>query len=573
MGKGQVKKMETSRNPLCCLADEGHTGVKSTQDDTNYVQVAEDILAQERHKRGLKSNLAGGLSLSPSCSSLTSSGSEGSVIDGTKKKKKKGIKSWGSWRNSSSNGRDSLYPSPSSSSQSVPASVSVSFPRRLWRILTRRLSSSRKSDIKAGPDNLTNNSDNNNNSTGMSNAHGEGSHYNLSNSPRVTGCREVHPGGVYRGLTDCNLPLAEGLQSATKVEQALQEEIGLCVRYLRGQQSDSRGNTCEVDVGVLESHLSSIEAFSQNIAVCVEECAGEVTAREHRHTAEMALLRSRVEHLVEVQKEVVGRRHGKGTCARRARYAEMIEEKLLQAVTYFREVNCNEAGDESVDGVDVNEVKCSPGEYGAKIGGSFQAPHVLGEELCRYVFDPESRLEWEDGEVETSEVLERIDSCTVVIRQILKPKALMMMMQARRREIVFLSHRREINPHTKQTILVNFSVDHPKAPLIPSSTHIRAHINTALVADTLLVSPSPSSSMESLASSSASVRSSSSSLSGTSSTREEISSRVSFVSTLHLGGWVPSWCARQQIRHASSNGFQRAVQFCQGAYRDVPLVL
>lgn len=149
---------------------------------------------------------------------------------------------------------------------------------------------------------------------------------------------------------------------------------------------------------------------------------------------------------------------------------------------------------------------------------------ITGYELCKYFFDPDIRMEWE-ATIESSKVIEKLSDDSLIFHQVVKrvwPSA--------QRDSVFWSHMRafeiENKPNkngVKDWIVVNYSCDHEKAPVRDGI--VRAQANVAMICSTEILNKDKLNDLQSC-------------------TRDDILCKITYVSQVNPGGWVPAKALR-----------------------------
>ncbi len=150
---------------------------------------------------------------------------------------------------------------------------------------------------------------------------------------------------------------------------------------------------------------------------------------------------------------------------------------------------------------------------------------ITGHELCKYFFDPDCRMEWE-ATLDSSKVIEKLNDDTLIFHQLVKrvwPSA--------QRDSCFWSHIRpfesqrnsKLNDYLKDWIVVNYSIEHEKAPL--KDGLVRAQANIAMICSTEILNKKKLNDLSTL-------------------TRDEICCHITYVSQVNPGGWVPAKALR-----------------------------
>ena len=138
---------------------------------------------------------------------------------------------------------------------------------------------------------------------------------------------------------------------------------------------------------------------------------------------------------------------------------------------------------------------------------------ITGHELCKYFWDPSVRLEWE-GFLESSRVIEIISDDTLIFHQVQKrvwPTA--------QRDTCFWSHIRSVESENNEYpdwVVVNYSISHELAPA--KEPRVRAWANVAMICSTIVSSTNRNAAI----------------------TRENLTCKITYVSHVNPGGWVPA---------------------------------
>lgn len=146
---------------------------------------------------------------------------------------------------------------------------------------------------------------------------------------------------------------------------------------------------------------------------------------------------------------------------------------------------------------------------------------ITAHELCKYFFDADIRMEWE-ATLESSKVVEKLADDTLIFHQVVKrvwPSA--------QRDSCFWSHIRpfETNQQNgiKSWIVVNYSTEHEKAKC--KDGIVRAQANIAMICSTEIINLNKVNDLKSC-------------------TRNDIACKITYVSQVNPGGWVPAKALR-----------------------------
>ena len=134
-------------------------------------------------------------------------------------------------------------------------------------------------------------------------------------------------------------------------------------------------------------------------------------------------------------------------------------------------------------------------------------------------------MEWE-ATLDSSKVIEKLNDDTLIFHQLVKrvwPSA--------QRDSCFWSHIRpfesqrntKLNDYLKDWIVVNYSIEHEKAPL--KDGLVRAQANIAMICSTEILNKKKLNDLSTL-------------------TRDEICCHITYVSQVNPGGWVPAKALR-----------------------------
>ena len=163
-----------------------------------------------------------------------------------------------------------------------------------------------------------------------------------------------------------------------------------------------------------------------------------------------------------------------------------------------------------------------------------QVQAVSAQEICRWFFDPDVKMEWEGHLLERVKVLEILAPDTIIIQSIMKrvwPSA--------QRDMVFLSHIRHVSAFDSSSnendtwIVCNYSVDHSDGIL--GRGVVRCIMRASMVCQTVILDPKYNIQPEDN--------------SDLKVPRNKIACNVWYTADVNPGGWAPAKVLRQIYKH------------------------
>ena len=174
--------------------------------------------------------------------------------------------------------------------------------------------------------------------------------------------------------------------------------------------------------------------------------------------------------------------------------------------------------------VEIDGVVCDP------LKATHQVDGITAEEMCRWFYDPDYKMEWEGHLLDKVKVLEILSPDTAIIQSVMKrvwPSA--------QRDMVYLSHIRHVSAFERENnqndtwIVCNYSVDHPDGHL--GRGVVRCNLRSSMVCQTTLKQELPNSTPE------------------TRYSREKVACKVWYTADVNPGGWAPAKVLRQIYKH------------------------
>lgn len=178
-------------------------------------------------------------------------------------------------------------------------------------------------------------------------------------------------------------------------------------------------------------------------------------------------------------------------------------------------------------------------EEGGIVCDPLKAVHVVrgvtGREVCHYFYNPEVRFDWETT-LESMEVLEVLEPMTVIVHQIHKR-----VWPATQRDALFWSHMarapNEEDPDAHDVwIVCNNSCDTPHVPL---GKCVRVRLTVCLMCQTFVDPPQPNTNI----------------------TRDNLSCKITYCSTINPGGWAPASVLRAVYKREYPKFLKRFTQY------------
>ena len=158
-----------------------------------------------------------------------------------------------------------------------------------------------------------------------------------------------------------------------------------------------------------------------------------------------------------------------------------------------------------------------------------QVEGITAEEMCRWFFDPDVKMEWEGHLLEKVKVLEILAPDTVIIQSVMKrvwPSA--------QRDIVYLSHIRHVSAYNQESnendtwIVCNYSVDHSEGVL--GRGVVRCQVRASMVCQTIVINTGVVSANLKYP-------------------RSKVACKVWYTADVNPGGWAPAKVLRQIYKH------------------------
>ncbi|XP_064475291.1 ceramide transfer protein-like [Ornithodoros turicata] len=178
-------------------------------------------------------------------------------------------------------------------------------------------------------------------------------------------------------------------------------------------------------------------------------------------------------------------------------------------------------------------------EEGGVVCDPLKAVHVVrgvtGHEMCHYFYNPDVRFDWETT-LETMNVVEVLEPSTVIVHQIHKR-----VWPATQRDALFWSHMERM-PNAQDPdahdiwIVCNNSCD---APEVPVGKCVRVRLTVCLMCQTFVDPPQPNSKI----------------------TRDNLSCRITYCSTINPGGWAPASVLRAVYKREYPKFLKRFTQY------------
>jgi collagen type IV alpha-3-binding protein len=170
---------------------------------------------------------------------------------------------------------------------------------------------------------------------------------------------------------------------------------------------------------------------------------------------------------------------------------------------------------------------------------------ITGHELCHYFWDPAVRMEWE-GTLDASSVVEWVSQDTVITHQVHKR-----VWPASQRDSLFWSTIRhcpsEDDEGPDYWIVVNYSTDHPDAPV--GNKCVRIRFNIALICQTVVQPPE----------------------SGQEISRENLTCKIQYSANVNPGGWAPPSVLRAVYKREYPRFLKRFTNYVIETTKDKPL--
>lgn len=189
-------------------------------------------------------------------------------------------------------------------------------------------------------------------------------------------------------------------------------------------------------------------------------------------------------------------------------------------------------------------------EEGGVVCDPLKAVHmvrgVTGREMCHYFFSPDVRFDWETT-LETMNVVEALEPTTVIVHQIHKR-----VWPATQRDALFWSHMARM-PNTQDPdahdiwIVCNNSCD---APEVSVGKCVRVRLTVCLMGQTFVDPPQPNSEI----------------------TRDNISCRITYCSTINPGGWAPASVLRAVYKREYPKFLKRFTQYVKEQTESKPIM-
>uniref|UniRef100_A0A1B6ECM8 Ceramide transfer protein n=1 Tax=Clastoptera arizonana TaxID=38151 RepID=A0A1B6ECM8_9HEMI len=173
---------------------------------------------------------------------------------------------------------------------------------------------------------------------------------------------------------------------------------------------------------------------------------------------------------------------------------------------------------------------------------------VTGHEMCHYFFKPEYRHEWE-ATVEQMKVLETIGDDTLLFLQVHKR-----IWPASQRDALFWSHMTQVpNINDKDAnniwVVVNHSTEAPEYPA-KSKGCVRILLSVCLMCQTLVTPPTDGSEI----------------------TRDDITCKITYCSTVNPGGWVPASALRALYKREYPKFLKRFTSYVISQTKNKPIM-
>eukprot|EP00730_Choanoeca_flexa_P003901 TRINITY_DN11537_c0_g1_i3.p1 TRINITY_DN11537_c0_g1~~TRINITY_DN11537_c0_g1_i3.p1 ORF type:complete len:696 (+),score=164.81 TRINITY_DN11537_c0_g1_i3:88-2175(+) len=219
-------------------------------------------------------------------------------------------------------------------------------------------------------------------------------------------------------------------------------------------------------------------------------------------------------------------------------YAKLVEEQIQHSLMLAQEpigdvwVLAHKEGEMRVYRRDGEEKGISTD----RLKAFHQIHGVTAQELCRYFFDPQYKLEWENT-VEKFDTLEEIDANTNVQHMLHKR-----VWPAAQRDSCFVSHFKQLDD--KRFAVENVSVEHELAPM---NKYVRLTLGVLLLGETVVHCNGPPQS------------------------RKDVTCQVTYLAHVHPGGWAPPSVVRAVSQREYPKFLRNLEKHCLKHYQDKPL--